>query len=80
MEGGRDGMVAISTLDSFHGGLIMGLMTFITGNCKQCIITRCPVRGRAIRFSKILSDFCSRCLNHLILHLKRPGRNIRSKN
>ena len=34
---------------------------------------------RAIRFSKILSDFCSRGLKHLLLHLKRPGRNIRSQ-
>ena len=35
--------------------------------------------GRANRFSKILPDFCSRCLIHLILHLKRPERSIRSK-
>ena len=34
---------------------------------------------RAIRFSKILSDFCSRCLIHRILHLKRPGKSIRSE-
>ena len=33
--------------------------------------------GRAIRFSKILSDFCSRGLNHLILYLKRHGKSIR---
>ena len=26
--------------------------------------------GRAILFSKVLSDFCSRGLNHLILYLK----------
>ena len=31
--------------------------------------------GRVIRYSKILSDFCSRGLNHLILHLKRPRRS-----
>ena len=35
-------------------------------------------RGRAIQFSKILSDFCSRGLNHLLLHLKGPGRSIRA--
>ena len=38
-----------------------------------------PAWGGAIRFTKILSDFCSRCLIHIILHLKRPGKSIRSK-
>ena len=38
-----------------------------------------PPLPRAIRFSKIFSDFCSRGLNHLILYLKRLGRTIRSK-
>ena len=36
-------------------------------------------RGRAIRFSKISFDFCSRGLNHLILYLKRPRRTSAPK-
>ena len=36
-------------------------------------------QARAIRFSKIFSYFCLQCLIHLVLHLKRPGRGIRSK-
>ena len=34
--------------------------------------------GRAIRFSKILSDFCSRGLKHFVLCLKGLGISIRS--
>ena len=39
-----------------------------------------PSLPRVIRFSKILSDFCFLCLNHLILYLKRPRRTFSSKN
>ena len=36
--------------------------------------------GRAFRFSKMFSDFCSdQGLNHPILYLKRSGRSIKSK-
>ena len=28
---------------------------------------------RAIRFSKIIPDFCSPGLNHVVVYLKRPG-------
>ena len=49
--------------------------SFCTGCCRDC-----PGEGgRAFQFSKILSDFCSRGLNRLILYLKRPERSIRSK-
>ena len=43
------------------------------------VVGKIQVGGpRAIRSSKILSDFCSHGLNHHILHLKRSGRSIRS--
>ena len=38
-----------------------------------------PLPARAIRFSKIFYDFCSRGLNHLILYLKRSDRSKKSK-
>ena len=37
-------------------------------------------QARAIRFSKIFSDFSSQGLHHLILYLKWPKRTFSSKN
>ena len=57
-----------------------------SGEC-ACVCLAASLRNetppaRSIRFSKIMSDFCSRGLNHLILYLKRrvPRRTFSSKN
>ena len=55
------------------GSAHLGVQAFVCRECGAEFSDHSTLRlYRAVGFFKILSDFCSRCRIHLILHLKRP--------